>query len=60
MPTRCRFRSDESRVHCCAASVLTLDALRRGADPGDLSTLDDPQVLEEIRRALEQGLEQWS
>ena len=38
----------------------SLQALVQGVDPGDLSTLDDPQALEEIRRALEQGPEQGS
>ena len=33
----------------------SLQALARGDDPGDLSTLDDPNALEEVRRALERG-----
>ena len=33
----------------------SLQALARGDDPGDLSTLDDPSALEEVRRALERG-----
>ncbi len=31
----------------------SLQALAQGADPGDLSTLDDPNALEEVKRALE-------
>ncbi|OOG56635.1 propionate--CoA ligase [Rhodanobacter sp. C03] len=38
----------------------SLQALVQGADPGDLSTLDDPAALDEIRRALEEGPEQGS
>jgi propionyl-CoA synthetase len=33
----------------------SLQALAERRDPGDLSTLDDPNALEEIRRALERG-----
>ncbi len=33
----------------------SLQALAEQRDPGDLSTLDDPGALEEIRRALERG-----
>jgi propionyl-CoA synthetase len=33
----------------------SLQALAEHRDPGDLSTLDDPAALEEIRRALEDG-----
>lgn len=33
----------------------SLQALSEQRDPGDLSTLDDPSALEEIRRALAQG-----
>ena len=33
----------------------SLQALAEQRDPGDLSTLDDPNALEEIRRALAQG-----
>lgn len=33
----------------------SLQALAERRDPGDLSTLDDPGALEEIRRALERG-----
>jgi len=36
----------------------SLQALTEQRDPGDLSTLDDPAVLDEIRRALERGPEQ--
>ena len=36
----------------------SLQALAERRDPGDLSTLDDPAVLDEIRRALERGPEQ--
>ncbi|MFT3756242.1 MAG: propionate--CoA ligase [Pseudoxanthomonas sp.] len=35
----------------------SLQALAQGADPGDLSTLDDPNALEEVKRALERGPE---
>jgi len=35
----------------------SLQALAQGTDPGDLSTLDDPNSLDEIRRALERGPE---
>ncbi|MFT4197256.1 MAG: propionate--CoA ligase [Pseudoxanthomonas sp.] len=35
----------------------SLQALAQGADPGDLSTLDDPSALEEIKRALQRGPE---
>ncbi|WP_299341052.1 propionate--CoA ligase [uncultured Pseudoxanthomonas sp.] len=35
----------------------SLQALAQGADPGDLSTLDDPNALEEVRRALQRGPE---
>ncbi|WP_411832663.1 propionate--CoA ligase [Pseudoxanthomonas mexicana] len=31
----------------------SLQALAQGGDPGDLSTLDDPNALEEVKRALE-------
>ena len=37
----------------------SLLALTQQTDPGDLSTLDDPNALEEIKRALAQGPE-WS
>ncbi|PWK92732.1 propionate--CoA ligase [Fulvimonas soli] len=33
----------------------SLQALCQQADPGDLSTLDDPGALDEVRRALERG-----
>ncbi|MDR1075580.1 MAG: propionate--CoA ligase [Xanthomonadaceae bacterium] len=33
----------------------SLQALAQGADPGDLSTLDDPNSLEEIKLALQRG-----
>jgi propionyl-CoA synthetase len=33
----------------------SLQALAEQRDPGDLSTLDDPGALEEVRRALERG-----
>ena len=35
----------------------SLQALAQGADPGDLSTLDDPGALEEVRKALSRGPE---
>ncbi|HEY5970760.1 MAG TPA: propionate--CoA ligase [Pseudoxanthomonas sp.] len=35
----------------------SLQALAQGTDPGDLSTLDDPKALEEIRKALLRGPE---
>ena len=38
----------------------SLQALVEQRDPGDLSTLDDPAALEEIRRALERGPDQGS
>ena len=33
----------------------SLQALAQGGDPGDLSTLDDPNALEEVKRALRRG-----
>ncbi|HET6552040.1 MAG TPA: propionate--CoA ligase [Dyella sp.] len=36
----------------------SLQALVQHTDPGDLSTLDDPGALEEVKRALERGPEQ--
>jgi propionyl-CoA synthetase len=33
----------------------SLQALAQGSDPGDLSTLDDPNALEEVKRALSRG-----
>jgi len=36
----------------------SLQALVQHTDPGDLSTLDDPNALEEVKRALERGPEQ--
>ena len=36
----------------------SLQALAEDRDPGDLSTLDDPNALEEIRKALERGPDQ--
>ncbi|WP_266160014.1 propionate--CoA ligase [Dyella silvatica] len=36
----------------------SLQALIQQADPGDLSTLDDPGALDEVRRALERGPDQ--
>src|SRR5690606_10387272 len=33
----------------------SLQALAEHRDPGDLSTLDDPNALEEVKRALERG-----
>ena len=36
----------------------SLQALAEQRDPGDLSTLDDPAALDEIRRALERGPDQ--
>jgi propionyl-CoA synthetase len=38
----------------------SLQALVQHADPGDLSTLDDPGALDEVRRALERGPQQGS
>ena len=38
----------------------SLQALAEHRDPGDLSTLDDPGALEDIRRALERGPDQGS
>ncbi|MEO8998127.1 MAG: propionate--CoA ligase [Rhodanobacter sp.] len=38
----------------------SLQALAEQRDPGDLSTLDDPGALEDIRRALERGPDQGS
>jgi len=38
----------------------SLQALAEQRDPGDLSTLDDPGALEDIRRALEHGPDQGS
>ncbi|MEL1265048.1 propionate--CoA ligase [Pseudoxanthomonas putridarboris] len=35
----------------------SLQALAQGADPGDLSTLDDPNALEEVKKALRRGPE---
>jgi len=35
----------------------SLQALAEDRDPGDLSTLDDPNALEEIRGALKRGPE---
>ncbi|MFC5437509.1 propionate--CoA ligase [Rhodanobacter umsongensis] len=38
----------------------SLQALAEQRDPGDLSTLDDPVALDDIRRALERGPDQGS
>jgi propionyl-CoA synthetase len=38
----------------------SLQALAEHRDPGDLSTLDDPGALEEVRRALERGADSGS
>jgi len=38
----------------------SLQALAEARDPGDLSTLDDPNALEEIRAALKRGPEAGS
>ena len=38
----------------------SLQALVQHTDPGDLSTLDDPGALDEVRRALERGPDQGS
>ena len=38
----------------------SLQALAQGADPGDLSTLDDPNALEEVKKALQRGPEAGS
>ncbi len=35
----------------------SLLALAQGGDPGDLSTLDDPNALEDVKRALQRGPE---
>lgn len=35
----------------------SLQALAQGSDPGDLSTLDDPNALEEVKQALRRGPE---
>jgi len=35
----------------------SLQALAQGTDPGDLSTLDDPNSLEEVKKALLRGPE---
>ncbi len=37
-----------------------IQALAENRDPGDLSTLDDPSALEEIKRALERGADAGS
>ena len=38
----------------------SLQALAESRDPGDLSTLDDPGALDEVRRALERGADSGS
>ena len=38
----------------------SLQALAEHRDPGDLSTLDDPNALEEVKRALERGADAGS
>jgi propionyl-CoA synthetase len=38
----------------------SLQALAEHRDPGDLSTLDDPSALEEVKRALERGADAGS
>ncbi len=38
----------------------SLLALAQGGDPGDLSTLDDPNALEDVKRALQRGPEYGS
>ena len=38
----------------------SLQALAEQRDPGDLSTLDDPNALEEVKRALERGADAGS
>jgi len=38
----------------------SLQALAEDRDPGDLSTLDDPAALEEVRAALQRGPEAGS
>ena len=38
----------------------SLQALAERRDPGDLSTLDDPNALEEVKRALERGADAGS
>ena len=40
---------------CPDVCPTTLQALMQGSDPGDLSTLDDPHVLDDIRQAIARG-----
>ena len=51
-----------SRVYVVNALPKTrsLQALAEHRDPGDLSTLDDPNALEEVKRALERGADAGS
>ena len=40
-----------------AVSRRTIQALAEGRDPGDLTTIEDPAALEQIRRALKTSTE---
>ena len=47
-----RFAAEGAKLVLNARRPEPLQALAEQRDPGDLSTLDDPGALEEIRRAL--------
>ena len=56
-PARVRFVSGLPKTRSGKLLRRSLQALAQGADPGDLSTLDDPNALEEVKRALQRGPE---
>jgi len=43
------------KTRSCKFLRRSLQALMQGSDPGDLSTLDDPSALEDIRKAIARG-----
>jgi propionyl-CoA synthetase len=48
------------KTRSCTLLRRSLLALAEQRDPGDLSTLDDPGALEEVKRALRRGADAGS
>jgi propionyl-CoA synthetase len=54
-PARVRFVSGLPKTRSGKLLRRTIQAICEGRDPGDLTTLDDPAALRQIRRAVEGG-----
>jgi propionyl-CoA synthetase len=53
-PSRVHFVNALPKTRSGKLLRRSIQALAEGRDPGDLSTLDDPNSLEEVRRAISQ------